>query len=112
MWHCHCGETNLNSRTRCAVCHAARLTHEAEPERPGRPARARNVQFSFFGLGAEVDAGEESQGGAPPRILNEQELAAHYAREKRRDIAMWIAGGIAALAVVGLLAWQIMRSTR
>ena len=111
MWRCHCGETNLNSRSRCAVCHAARLTHEKEPEPPGRSGRPKTVQFSFFGLGGEME-GSEGRGGTPPRILDEQELAAHYARERRRDISMWIAGGIAALAVVGLLAWQIMRSTR
>jgi len=112
MWRCHCGETNLNSRARCAVCHAARLTHETDPEPPGRSGRLKTVQFSFFGLGGEAAGSEEGRGGAPPHILDERELAEHYAREHRKSIAGWVAGGIGVLAIVGLLAWQIMRSTR
>ncbi|HEX7878456.1 MAG TPA: hypothetical protein VF720_03550 [Candidatus Eisenbacteria bacterium] len=94
------------------MCHAARLTHETGSEASGRSGRPKNVQFSFMGLGAEADAGDERRGNAPPRILDETELAAHYAQERRRDIITWLAAGIGVLAIVGLLAWQIMRSTR
>ena len=114
MWRCHCGETNLNSRTRCAACDAARLTHESEaPEAAGRSGRPRTVQFGFFGMGLERGRGDDDDRGRnPPRILSESELGAYYARERRRDILNWIGGGLALLAVLGLLAWQIMRSAR
>lgn len=95
------------------MCQAARLTHEAESESSGRAGRPRTVQFSFFGLGSESQAaGELSRPGERTRVLDDRELAAHYARERRRDILTWTGGILAALGLIGLLAWQVLRATR
>ena len=112
MWRCHCGETNVNSRSRCQACNAARLTHESAPESPGQVVRPKTVQFQFFGMGDGPVPGVGSTADAGRRILTERELASHYAREQRRSILGWLAGGVAAMAVLGLLAWQIFRPTR
>lgn len=113
MWRCHCGETNPNSQDRCPACRAARLTHESEPSSRGRLARPKNVQFSFFGMSGDVAPGEGGGGmEKTPRSLTERELDQHYAREKRRDILIWITAGLGVVALLGLLAWQVLRSGR
>lgn len=47
---------------------------------------------------------------AAPKTLSESELADYYAQQKRRSVLNWILYVVAALAVVGLLAWQLFRS--
>jgi len=63
-------------------------------------------------MSGDVDSGDSGRTTEPPRALTDQELASHYARERRRDILVWIGGGVGVLALLGLLAWQILRSGR
>ncbi|MDZ4804966.1 MAG: hypothetical protein SGI90_08920 [Candidatus Eisenbacteria bacterium] len=61
------------------------------------------------------DVGHDGDAGGSadvPRILTENELAAHYARERRKEILAWIGGGVAVLVLMGVLAWQILRPER
>jgi hypothetical protein len=123
MWRCHCGEKNLSADARCRSCNAARLTHEeADGPTGGASRRAKTVEVSFIGLGsgggsAEADPHRQAARGprpgeAPARALSDEELVAYYAAERRREVLTWIAWILAALAVVGLFAWQIGRSPR
>jgi hypothetical protein len=121
MWRCHCGEKNLSADERCRNCNAARLTHEEDEAPAPAPRRGKTVQVSFFGLGGggrDVEAkirprvASPRPGEAPPRAFTEDELARHYAAERRRDLLTWGAWILAALAAVALLAWQVVRSPR
>lgn len=123
MWRCHCGEKNLSSSKRCQSCNAARLTHEDDDGAGGSSRRSKTVEVSFFGLRGTTPRGGEEQrpatgaeggraGETPPRLLTEEELAAHYAASRRRDLLTWTAWILVVLAVVALFAWQIGRSPR
>jgi hypothetical protein len=123
MWRCHCGEKNLSADERCRNCNAARLTHEdVDGPAAGASRRAKTVEVSFIGLGsrrgpAEADplrraARGPRPGEAPTRALSDEELVTYYAAERRREILILVAWVLAALAVVGLLVWQIARLPR
>lgn len=105
MWRCRCGDTNLEKDERCRSCEGPRRAAEQKDAEYRPPKRWKAVQVGFFGLGMDDPRGAEEEG--PP--LTDAELEAYYRAADRRGRLTWLLYLLAALAIVGLLAWQIFR---
>lgn len=106
MWRCRCGETNLEADGRCRSCEGLRRAAERADMEYRPPKRWKSVQVGFFGMGIEDPRG----GGVEEPRLTEAELEAYYRDANRRNRLGWIGYILAALAIIGLFAWQIFRA--
>lgn len=106
MWRCRCGETNLENDARCRSCEGLRRAAERGEDDYTPPKRWKAVQVGFFGMGMDDPRGEAE---GPDHRLTEAELDAWYRQEARRQRLAWLAYGVAAVVVVGLLVWQVFR---